>query len=289
MSPSVCAVVVTAGRPRVLQRALTAVAAQTRTVDRTLVVDSAGDGDTAALLAAAFPDVHALSLAADDGHAGGFHAGMKRAYDDGFDWLWLLHDDAVPAESALEELLVATTAVASLPEPRVVASKVLSLSGELHRDDNGAPDLIRIPHAALGVEHSLMPIRYAGFVSLLVGRKAIRDYGLPLRPYFACRDDVEFTARVLRRETGYLATKSVVRHGRGDGSSPCTGALGLHRYVRNTVLMLRGSAWGKREKVLLVLDIVRAARTGLDDGGTRASRVVPVLRGLAAGLRQAAV
>jgi len=268
---------------------LTALRAQTRGVDRTLVVDNGGTDDAEAFLDATFPDVHLLRLHADEGHAGGFHAGMKWAYFDGFDWLWLLHDDAVPDESALEELLVATNAVEPLPKPRVVASKVLSLSGELFAEDNGAPDLARIPHAALGVEHSLMPIRYAGFVSLLVGREAIRDHGLPLRSYFNCRDDIEFTARVLRRETGYLAPKSVVRHGRGAGSSPCEGPGGLHHYVRNTVLMLRGSAWGKREKVLLVLDIIRAARTGLGHGGSLPSRAIPIVRGLAAGLRHAAV
>jgi GT2 family glycosyltransferase len=42
--------------------------------------------------------------AINDGGAGGFYAGMKTAYDDGYEWLWLMDDDGVPAEDSLEQL-----------------------------------------------------------------------------------------------------------------------------------------------------------------------------------------
>jgi GT2 family glycosyltransferase len=44
--------------------------------------------------------------AINDGGAGGFYAGMKAAYDDGYEWLWLMDDDGVPAEDSLSQLYI---------------------------------------------------------------------------------------------------------------------------------------------------------------------------------------
>ncbi|MCM8808463.1 MAG: glycosyltransferase, partial [Candidatus Omnitrophica bacterium] len=39
------------------------------------------------------------------GSSGGFHEGMKRAYEKGYDWFWLMDDDVEPLEHALETQL----------------------------------------------------------------------------------------------------------------------------------------------------------------------------------------
>lgn len=41
----------------------------------------------------------------NDGSAGGFNEGMKLAYEKGFDWVWLMDDDGIPANDQLEKLL----------------------------------------------------------------------------------------------------------------------------------------------------------------------------------------
>src|SRR5690606_27933775 len=46
-----------------------------------------------------------IRLPENTGGAGGFHEGVKRAYNDGYDWIWLMDDDAEPLEDALEKLL----------------------------------------------------------------------------------------------------------------------------------------------------------------------------------------
>ena len=45
-----------------------------------------------------------LALARNEGGAGGFHEGMKRAHADGAHWMWLMDDDTVPRPDALAEL-----------------------------------------------------------------------------------------------------------------------------------------------------------------------------------------
>src|SRR5438046_10042173 len=44
-------------------------------------------------------------LPTNTGSAGGFHAGMRRAYEAGHAWLWLMDDDGYPAPDCLERLL----------------------------------------------------------------------------------------------------------------------------------------------------------------------------------------
>ncbi|VAX28561.1 hypothetical protein MNBD_NITROSPIRAE02-1149, partial [hydrothermal vent metagenome] len=39
------------------------------------------------------------------GGAGGFHEGIRRCYESGVDWVWLMDDDGIPAEDQLAELL----------------------------------------------------------------------------------------------------------------------------------------------------------------------------------------
>ncbi|MDR3129536.1 MAG: glycosyltransferase [Tannerellaceae bacterium] len=42
----------------------------------------------------------------NDGGAGGFYTGMEVAYNDGYEWLWMMDDDGIPAENELEQLLI---------------------------------------------------------------------------------------------------------------------------------------------------------------------------------------
>ncbi|MER3603731.1 MAG: hypothetical protein C4298_08345, partial [Thermus sp.] len=89
MSERVCAVVVTYNRKELLRECLETLRGQTRKVDHILVVDNASTDGTEEVLRAEFPEVEVLRLPENQGSSGGFHEGMKRAYEEGFDWLWL--------------------------------------------------------------------------------------------------------------------------------------------------------------------------------------------------------
>src|SRR5437868_4973779 len=101
----VCAVVVTHDRKEMLRGCLSALEHQTRTPDSILVVDNASEDGTGHMLAAEFPRVAVRRLDTNQGGAGGFHEGIRAAYEREFDWLWLMDDDTVPTPAALERLL----------------------------------------------------------------------------------------------------------------------------------------------------------------------------------------
>jgi rhamnopyranosyl-N-acetylglucosaminyl-diphospho-decaprenol beta-1,3/1,4-galactofuranosyltransferase len=94
---SVAAVVVTFNRKELLCECLDALLAQTYPVSRIVLIDNASSDGTAELLAEKGylenEIFDYLRLPVNSGGAGGFHEGVKRAFEAGFDWLWLMDDE----------------------------------------------------------------------------------------------------------------------------------------------------------------------------------------------------
>ena len=108
-SESVAVVVVTYNRADLLGRTLDGLAAQTHEPDAVIVVDNASTDHTREVLDA-HPGVKGLHLQRihldeNTGGAGGFRAGVESAYDQGFDRIWLMDDDVVPAPDCLAVLM----------------------------------------------------------------------------------------------------------------------------------------------------------------------------------------
>ena len=195
----VCAVVVTFNRRELLVRCIEALEAQSHAVDCILVIDNAstdGTGDLLREWEQKNPAVKLLTLRTNVGGSGGFYAGMKWAHENGFDWLWLMDDDGVPAPDCLEKL----RARAGSPEDLAVAVP-------MQRDTSG-----RVYGFAVWNGHEVdvteqieageaMP---AGepvfhFVGPLVSRALINAIGLPIRDFFIWFDDIEWALRAQRK------------------------------------------------------------------------------------------
>jgi rhamnopyranosyl-N-acetylglucosaminyl-diphospho-decaprenol beta-1,3/1,4-galactofuranosyltransferase len=252
MGASVCAVVVTHNRSALLRTCLDKLAAQHRAPERVLVVDNASTDGTAALVRAEYPETELLSLEVNEGGAGGFHEGMKRAYETGCEWLWLLDDDTFAEPSALAELLGAADRLTELPAPTLLASVVLWRDGTPHPMNFPTVERRRMRRVIAAVQRGLMPIRTATFVSLLVHRSLVERHGLPLKYFFLWSDDIEYTSRaVLSGELGLLVPTSVVVHetvSAADFRSAPPDRFYYH--ARNTLFMARGPQRPPRDRLL---------------------------------------
>lgn len=106
---SICAVVVTFNRKKLLLNCLGALKAQTRQLSHIVVIDNASTDGTADFLVQhnwTNSDFFTLiTLPENMGGAGGFHEGIKYAFEHGFDYIWLMDDDGVPAADCLDKLL----------------------------------------------------------------------------------------------------------------------------------------------------------------------------------------
>ncbi len=278
----VCAVIVTRDRRAMLAGALAALRAQTRSPDRILVVDNASTDGTLAMLHRDHPDVDVVSLPSNQGGAGGFHEGLRAARS--ADWVWVMDDDTAPAPSCLEALLRAADLVPG--PPALLSSKVVWTDGRLH--PMNTPQLERErTEAMIGAgEIGLVPLRAATFVSLLIRGSAIEAHGLPLRDYFLWSDDIEYTARILRSEPGYLVPTSVAVH-RTERPYTAVSAAGERFYfhVRNTLYMLRGPAWARHEKPNLVFGLLASIAAYVRVNRFAPGALAVIARGLRDGLR----
>ena len=284
---SVCAIVVTYNRRELLAACLAALAAQERAVDEIVVVDNASTDGTAEWVRREHPEAELLALSENGGGAGGFHAGMAWARDRGHDWLWLMDDDTIPTPTALSELLAQPEriAAAGLAEPYLLASRAVWTDGSLHPMNAPAPDRKRIDLVVDAAELELLPLRSTTFVSALISRRAVEEYGLPHAHYFIWSDDIEYTARILQRETGYFVPTSVVEHRTKAAHTAVTEAGGRFYYhARNTLYMLRSSSWDRGEKLGLAYVLITTSWQYLVRNRFRPGPAKVVFRGLRDGL-----
>jgi GT2 family glycosyltransferase len=131
----IAAIVVTYNRKDCLINCLDAIRRQTLSPDIIYIVDNHSANDTAEMLLtdkiiSVVPEMNItedivinsqtdslnksnnailikyIYKSENTGGAGGFYTGMKTAYDDGYEWLWMMDDDGIPAEDGLEQLFI---------------------------------------------------------------------------------------------------------------------------------------------------------------------------------------
>ena len=283
---SVFAVVVTHKRRALLTECLAALSAQLRAPDRILVVDNASTDGTVEMVRADHPEVELLALPHNVGGAGGFHEGLRVVHEQGATWAWLMDDDTIPTPGALRALLQgADRAPASAP-PLLLSSTVLWTDGRLH-PMNEVKSTTDRDAVVQSCERGLLPLRQATFVSLLVHRRAVDRFGLPLKHYFIWSDDLEYTGRILRRAAhGYLVPDSEVTHKTREPYTAVTDSGGrFYFHVRNLLYMLRGPSCTPLEKLAVLWTLTSTTRTYLGRNRYRRDSVFIVLRGLRDGVK----
>ncbi|MHB1043224.1 MAG: glycosyltransferase family 2 protein [Eubacteriales bacterium] len=262
MTETVAAIVVTYNRKKLLLECLNAIIAQACPVNKIILIDNAStDGTTELLKEKGFFDnflIDYVKMPENTGGAGGFHEGVKRGYEGGYEWLWLMDDDTIATSTALSFLLDALRKFENEQSPVILASKVIWKDGSIHPMNMPT---IKVSDSELllnAAEKKVVSIRSTSFVSLLLHRHCIEYYGLPIADYFIWNDDVEFTARILKNGFGVLVPSSVVVHKTliKYMSVNETGARYYYE-VRNKLWMLiKSDAWCKKEKIKLFIRVL---------------------------------
>ncbi len=158
-------------------------------------------------------------MSSNTGGAGGFHEGMKQAYSAGFDWLWIMDDDAEPYDDALERMEPGFKAA----DAGGVANLVLGHDhlpqiehrGWLHLNSSKLRAHRTLEGADLQAD---LAISFASFVGLAVHRSSIERVGLPMRELFIKGDDLEYCIRLAALGPLILVPGSKVLHKDGAGA-----------------------------------------------------------------------
>ncbi|UOR02227.1 glycosyltransferase family 2 protein [Leucobacter allii] len=256
----VTAVLVAYNRRELLRESLEALAAQSRPVDRLVVVDNAStdgsDAVAAELLEAWGAQARFVRLTENTGGAGGFAVGIAAAVvEDDVDWVWVMDDDTVPGPDALAGALAAHERYRETGQDdlAVMGSRVVWTDGEDH-PMNTPKAKIRADadERRRAAEVGAMEIRSISFVSAFLRAARVREVGLPIADYFLWNDDFEFSARLLRGARGLYVPGSVVTHKTAKrGSSDADPGARFYYEVRNKLWVFRRSrALAPWEKLL---------------------------------------
>ena len=103
MSQSIAIVVVTYNRLALLKKCIDGVRSQTLKPDAIIVINNDSTDGTDIWLASQSDLI--VYNQPNLGGAGGFHRGIKEAYEGIFDWIWVMDDDVEPIENGLELLM----------------------------------------------------------------------------------------------------------------------------------------------------------------------------------------
>ncbi len=215
---SVAGVVVTFNRLEKLKTVIASIEAQTHPVETLFVIDNASTDGTAEYLASLETSVplEVVSMATNSGGAGGFSEGMLRGYASGADHVWIMDDDCYPKPEALASLIAGFDgAVSELGGDVPFACSVVEFTdGSICEMNNPVPtwDWGRL---LVKGQNNVM-VTACSFVSVLIPRWAIAEYGLPYSEYFIWFDDREYTLRLTARCPGVQVMDSVVVHDMGD-------------------------------------------------------------------------
>lgn len=207
---SICAVIPTYNRSKLLAECLDAVFNQTSPVDEVIVVDNVSTDATREMIAERFGKrVMYVRLAENRGGAGGFNVGMKMACERGHKWLWCLDSDAIPLPSTLEREMEAAHAR---------NRKVVAVTCMQHdpRTGHSRPSADGLPQGVILISGSrtteALPVDCAFLTCLLVNAEAAREVGFLREDLFIYGDDIMFSHALKKVGEVLLAQAAVVLH-----------------------------------------------------------------------------
>ncbi|MDZ4874087.1 MAG: hypothetical protein CLLPBCKN_003483 [Chroococcidiopsis cubana SAG 39.79] len=222
---TIAVVVVTYNRKKLLMECLDAILTGTRLPDKIILVDNGSTDDTPDFLKAegylANQLIDYIRLPENTGGAGGFYQGVKYGYEAGYDWLWLMDDDAEPEIDALEKL----SHYLDEPDVSALANLKIDLEGEIlhphlgffdrqtHQNDFDFDiEIHRKIEDDLVKNHRALEIAFSSFVGILVSKRAIEKIGFPNKEFFIRGDDLEYCLRLNNAGKILLITDSVILH-----------------------------------------------------------------------------
>ncbi len=275
---TVCAVVVTYNRKNLLLECLDAIRKQTRPVQGIYLIDNAStDGTPETLLENGYIQelppkelrepwekkfevknltdgepikLHYVRMQENTGGAGGFYEGVKRGYEKGYDWLWLMDDDCLPLENCLEKQLPSD--LYTITGPVVLNyEKTQRVWNNNYNNLYKLFKILNIPYFTIPFKRvwnnnynnlyklfKILNIPYftIPFNGFLISKKAVEKIGLPRMDFFIYCDDVEYSFRATKNGINLcIIDEAVLLHPKTKLKNNYL----LYYYARNNIIIAK--------------------------------------------------
>lgn len=208
---NIAAIVVTYNRVNLLQECVNALLEQTNENMDILVIDNASTDNTREVLEKYISkqEIIYFNTGENLGGAGGFNYGIRKAYELGYEYFWLMDDDTIPERNSLDELMKADA---------FLNGNYGFLSSYVKWTDGGSCKMnMPVVHKKWTekipfIEQGLIRVETATFVSFFTRRDIVGKVGLPIKEFFIWSDDTNYCLRINKLGECYLVSRSVVLH-----------------------------------------------------------------------------
>ncbi len=200
---TIVAIIPTFNRREMLRDCLNALAAQTRPLNLMIVVDNGSADGTRQMISNEFPEVQYVFIEKPCGSAGGFAEGFKIAMAQGYEWVWLMDNDAYPAPDGLERLLNAAQSSTSkvfnslviAPDGETINWGYHLYSGATYRD---GVRTIKTVSEILSLGKPILNGLAQFYPGALLHRDVVSRVGVPTPGFFTRGDEVDYALRIQR-------------------------------------------------------------------------------------------
>jgi len=228
----IAAVVVTYNRKKLLIECLEALRRQTRPLDAIYIIDNASTDGTPQLLQeqgyiktqesemTKIENLHDgrlikvvyVRMKENVGGAGGFHEGVKRAYNDGHDWIWLMDDDVEPEDDALKILLKVGEEIkeekSALVPARYFNGSFFNLETKKFDFKNPFKYFTYDIVTEDDLKEKYFQVSGISFEGPLIKRDAIEKIGFPDKDFFIIADDTDYAIRLQKYGPLYMVSNA---------------------------------------------------------------------------------
>ncbi len=229
-------------------------------------------------------EIRYVAMSENTGGAGGFHEGLGRAVEAGFDWLWLMDDDLEVSPGALKALVEKRQALAAAHHrPFLLNSLVLSKE---HPDG----DTLAFPLQELSIHGLPKAVKYwrlseikdkasgglyqwaCPFNGTFISTEAVSEIGLPNKDLYIKGDEKDYLWRAARQLDLYTVLDSKVYH---PGPFPMAFDWKSYYLIRNMFVVNRHFRFTRLRNLRL---IVVGLAMGLRHGRAGTSLVIQAIK-----------
>ncbi len=203
--PRIAIVIVTYNRVNMLKATLEACLEQQPPADLIVVNNASTDGTKEYLtgFSRTNPNINIIHLSENIGGAGGFSIGMRQAFEQGYEWLWIMDDDVLPVSKGLQTLLQYTGKARCLyPAKECANGRIFDFEYLVSRKTLRRQRISSVHNME---NRLLLPTNSGNFEGAFIHRDVIARIGLPDSRFFRCWDDTLFGMKAAEHfECNYL-------------------------------------------------------------------------------------
>ncbi|QTE72697.1 glycosyltransferase family 2 protein [Clostridiales bacterium FE2011] len=209
MEKSYAVIVVTYNRKELLKENIECLLSQRPVIPHIIIIDNHSTDGTKEYIADYISEekIEYCDTGSNLGGAGGFSFGIKYAAEKDYDYIWVMDDDCMPTENALEEFIKADKELNG--QYGFLSSKVLWKDGSICTMNLQRKTLTKTLEC---FDNNINQVVMASFVSLFLKREIVVEMGLPIKEFFIWTDDWEYTRRISLKYPCYAVRDSVVIH-----------------------------------------------------------------------------